>query len=114
VLDKGTPVTGAVVERQFEWNNDMVSDSATIGADGGFSLPVVTRKPSFLDRLLPSEPMVKQTILITHGGKSHKAWVHFKRNYDDNGEIGRPIQMTCRLEREPERQGEVLGICESQ
>jgi hypothetical protein len=112
VLDNGKPVAGAVIERQFEWNNEKLTDTATTGAQGGFSLPPVTRQSSFMDRLLPSEPMVKQTILIKHAGRAYKAWFHFKRNYDDNGEIGRPIQMTCRLEREPERHGEVFGICE--
>lgn len=112
VLENGKPVAGALVERQFEWNSETVSDSATTGMDGAFSLPAVLRKSSFLDRFLPSEAMVKQTILIKSDGKSYKAWFHFKRNYDDNGEIGKPIHMTCRLEREPERHGEVFGICE--
>ncbi len=113
VVFKGAPVAGAVVERQYEWNDEKLGDRATTAADGGFKLPVVTRKSSFMDRFLPSEPMVKQTILITHEGKTHKAWFHFKRNYDDNGELGgRPIRMTCRLESEPEKRGEVFGICE--
>jgi hypothetical protein len=113
VLLQGKPVAGAVVERQFEWNNETSSDRVSSGADGNFSFAAVTRKTSFMDRLLPSEPMVKQTILILHDGKSHKAWHHFKRNYDNNGELGgRAIRMTCRLEREPERRGEVFGICE--
>ena len=59
--------------------------------------------------------MVKQTILTVHEGKSYKAWYFFKRNYKDNGELdGRPIQMVCRLEREPAKHGEVFGICELQ
>jgi hypothetical protein len=113
VLLQGKPVAGAVVERQFEWDNEKAADRVSTGADGSFSLPAVTRKSSFMERFLSSEPMVKQTILVTHEGKAHKAWFHFKRNYDDNGELGgRPIRMTCRLESEPKRRGEVFGICE--
>lgn len=113
VLKQGSPVAGAVVERQFEWNEEKGSDRATSAADGSFSMPAIERKSSFLDRLLPSEAMVKQTILITYEGKTHKAWYLFKRNYEDMGELaGRPIRMTCRLEREPEKHGDVFGICE--
>ncbi len=113
VVLQGKPVAGAVVERQFEWNNATVSDRVNSGDDGRFAFAAVVRKSSFMDRLLPSEPMVKQTIVILHEGKSHKAWHHFKRNYDDNGELGgRAIRMVCPLEREPERRGEVFGICE--
>jgi hypothetical protein len=62
---------------------------------------------------MPHEPLVKQTITIIHGGTSYKAWVLFKRDYDDNGELdGKPIVMTCRLGSEPRRRGEVFGICE--
>lgn len=113
VLLQGKPVSGALLERQFEWNNEIIIDRVNSAADGSFSFAAVTRKSSFMDRLQPSEPMVKQTILILHDGKSHKAWYHFKCNYDDNGELsGRAINMICRLEREPERRGEVFGICE--
>lgn len=115
VLEQGRAVLGAVIERQVEWNDEKSTDRANTAADGSFVLPALTRKASLLDRLLPSEPMVKQTILILHEGKTYKAWYFFKRNYKDNGELdGRPIQMVCRLEREPAKHGEVFGICELQ
>ena len=114
VLLAGKPIQGAVVERDFRWawKDENGRDNATTDASGDFSLPAVVRS-SFLGSLLPHEPMVRQTILITYGGKTYKAWMFDKGNYADNGELqGRPIVMTCRLETEPQRRGEVYGICE--
>ena len=114
VLEQGEPVAGAVVEREFRWawKDETGTDRATSGADGSFSLPAIERS-SFLGSLLPHEPMVRQTILIRHGGKTYKAWMFDKGNYDNNGELkGRPIVMVCRLENAPKKTGEVFGICD--
>lgn len=113
VLLDGQPVAEAVVERQFEWNDERGRDTTITGSDGRFALPSIERKSGFLDRVLPSEPLVKQTISISHGGKAHQAWYFFKRNFRNNGELdGRPIRLTCRLEAEPVKRGEVFGIGE--
>lgn len=114
VLQDGKPVSGAAVDREFEWawKSETGRDGTTTDANGAFALPDITRK-SLFGSLLPHEPLVKQTITITHAGKTYKAWVMFKRDYDENGELnGKPIVMTCRLETEPQRRGEVFGICE--
>lgn len=114
VMHAGQPVAGAVVEREFRWawKEENGKDVVTTDAAGEFRLPAIERN-SLLGAVLPHEPMVRQTILIKHAGKTHKAWLFDKSNYDDNGELkGKPIRLTCRLESQPVRRGEVFGICE--
>jgi hypothetical protein len=115
VLLNGQPVAGARVERSWVWKrpDDVASDSALTDAEGRFSLPAVVDK-GWLTGLFPHEAQIKQTILIQHSGRSHKAWMASKRNYDANGELaGKPIRLRCRLEAEPgEVAPKVFGICE--
>lgn len=113
VLSDGQPVAGATIERQWNWawKQEDGADRAVTGADGSFALPLIERK-SFLGGVLPHEPMVRQTILIHHGGQTWKAWMYDKGNYDRDGEIGRPIVMTCRLESPLHHTGTVYGICD--
>ncbi len=113
VLQDGKPVAGAVVEREFRWawKQENGTDTALTDAQGGFRFPAIERS-SLMGSLLPHQPNVRQTILIKHGGKTHKAWMFDKKNYRAEGEIGRPIVMTCRLESEPTHHGDVYGICE--
>ena len=114
VLLNGSPVAGAVVEREWKWawKDETGSDRAATAADGQFTLPLVERG-SLLGSLLPHTPSVRQTILIKHEGKRYKAWMFDKEDYKLNGELqGKPIRITCRLETQPVRRGEVFGICE--
>ena len=115
VLQDGKPVAGAVVEREFRWSwkEETGTDSTQTNAAGEFRFPVIERS-SLMGSLLPHEPIVRQTILIKHGGKTHKAWMFDKRNYRPEGEIGRPIVMSCRLEAELHHTGDVYGICDLQ
>jgi len=109
----GKPVAGAVLEREFRWawKQETGTDTTQTDAAGKFRFQAIERS-SFMGSLLPHEPNVRQTILIKHGGKVFKAWVFDKGNYLANGEIGKAIVMTCRLENEPAHQGDVFGICE--
>lgn len=114
VLDHGQPVAGATIERSYKWawNGKKGGDQTTTDAAGKFALPVIWGS-SFTGSILPHEPFIDQTILIKHGGKSYDAWLLFKRSYRENSELdGRPIDLVCRLEAEPDRHGEVFGICE--
>ena len=114
VLDHGVPVEGATIERSYDWGwkNQSGSDNTLTGENGEFALPAIWGW-SILGSLLPHEPFVTQTILITHGGKSYKGWLMDKRGYEENDELdGRPISVTCRLDTEPARHGKVFGICE--
>ncbi len=113
VTQAGKPVAGALVEREFRWawKQETAVDSTQTNAAGQFSLPTIERG-TLMGSLLPHEPNIRQTILIKHAGKTHKAWMFDKGNYKPLGEIGKPIVMTCRLEAEPTHRGEVFGICE--
>ena len=115
VLQGGKPVAGAVLEREFRWawKQETATDRAETNAAGEFSFPAIERS-SLMGSLLPHEPNVRQTILIKHAGKTHKAWMFDKRNYKADGEIGKPIRITCRLEAEPHHSGDVYGICDLQ
>jgi hypothetical protein len=114
VMQDGKPVVGAVIERKFKWGwkDETGTDRATTGAQGEFSLPAIERS-SLLGSLLPHEVVIDQTMVIQHDGKTYKAWALFKRDYDNNGELdGRPIRITCHLDKPPARRGNVFGICE--
>ena len=116
VLEHDQPVAGATIERTYEWRwkNESGRDEVRTDAQGGFSLPAITRG-SLFGALLPHEPFVRQTILIHHAGRTYKGWMLNKGEYAENGELGgRPISLVCRLEAAPEHHGEVYGICEPQ
>ena len=115
VLDqRGQPVPGAQIERSYSWTwkKQQGTDQASTDAQGRFQFPAM-QGSSFFGGFLPHEPMVEQTILIHHGGKTYKAWMFDKRNYEQNGELaGKPIVLSCSLETEPRHSGKVFGICE--
>ncbi len=116
ITRNGTPVAGAKVTRDFQWSmkRESGSDTTMTDAAGRFSLPDITRRS--LMAMFPHEPVVRQTITIQIDSTSYKAWAYFKRNYDDNGELRRPIRLNCRLETEPASRpasyGEIFGICD--
>lgn len=116
ITHNGAPVAGAKVERSFNWGmkDETGGDATVTDAQGHFSLPTITRR-SWMS-FLPHEPVVQQTIIVHVEGSSYKAWMYFKRNYDDNGELGRPIRLTCRLESDPAARpasyNTVFGICD--
>jgi len=111
VLDHGKPVPGAAIMRTWNWawKESGGSDTTYTDAGGRFSLPEVTGS-SFFGRFMPHEPYVTQGIVIKHGGHEYVAWRTVKRNYEPDGELGRPAHLTCRLEAEPVRGGKVFGI----
>ena len=114
VLLNNQPVPGAVVEREFRWSwkDETGKDEITTGPSGEFKFPAIHRN-SLLGSLMPHQPVIRQTILIRHGDQTYKAWMFDKLNYDENGELkGKPIVLSCRLETEPKRTGEVFGICD--
>jgi hypothetical protein len=114
VLHDGKPVAGALIEREWKWawKDEAGADRVITAPDGSFSLPMVERS-SLLGSLLPHTPSVRQTILIKHAGTTYKAWMFDKEEYANNGELkGKPIRITCRLENQPSRHGDVFGICE--
>jgi hypothetical protein len=112
VLEHGTPVAGAEIERTYTWawKEVTATDAAKTDAQGRFSLPPVTAT-SILGSLLPHEPVVTQQIVIRNNGVLYRAWAFTKHNYRENGELGRPLNLTCRLEGPPAFHGDVFGLC---
>lgn len=113
VIDYGQPVAGATIERELNWawGNETKTDRVVSDAAGRFSLPKIEPR-SLLGSILPHEPSIRQTILIHAGGATHKAWMFDKGKYGANGELHRPVVLTCPLDREPQRQGDVYGNCD--
>lgn len=116
VVQKGQPVKGAVVEREYfwHWKDTREKLQAETNANGEFHFADVTAT-SHLGRLLPHEPVVQQTIRITHQGQTYTAWAFDKADYDANSELeGKPISLICDLDQPPGHRGprdRVYGIC---
>lgn len=114
VVQNGKPVAGAKVVRQYvwQWNDKKVVEEVSTDNSGNFSFKQATQS-SFLTSIFPHEPVVSQDILIFHEDKKYEAWVFSKHNYDDNGELGKPINLICELTDKPGRHvsKDVYGIC---
>jgi hypothetical protein len=84
----GKPVSGAVVTRDchWGWRDEKIHHTVTTDAAGNFVFPEVVRK-SFAASWLPHEPVIKIDVLIAYEGKSYKAFLTTKRNYNRNGEF---------------------------
>lgn len=119
VVQKGKPVEGAVVEREYFWHlkDQQVVEEVKTNAKGEFEFPEATGS-SFLGSFLPHEPNVRQTIQIKLGGQTYMAWAYYKSNYDRFSELGgKPISLVCDLDAKPSHKGpnnKVYGICELQ
>lgn len=113
VTQGGKPVEGATVAREYHWAwaDKTGKDQTRTNAQGEFSLPELT-DTSLSAKLLPHEPMVKQTVVIQHNGKTYQAWFHLRHDYEANTELGKPISVVCDLDKEPARHGDYFGICE--
>lgn len=71
VLLNGQPVQGAEVISSYDWSakDEKKSNAVTTDKNGLFSFPEWTSQ-SFLSLVFPIEPVVDQTIIIQHKGKS--------------------------------------------
>ena len=112
VLKDGKPVQGAEVIEKVEWpGNEVPPQRAVTDEKGVFSFPAIERNAG-LRRLIPSQPMVHQTIVIHYQGVEYEAWMHGKDNYEPNTELdGRPLNFVCELTHQPEIEGTHYGIC---
>ncbi|MER2520539.1 MAG: DUF6795 domain-containing protein [Bdellovibrionales bacterium] len=99
----GKPVEGADVERQYEWawGGKTFTDKVVTDANGAFHFSPAF-KSMILGSVLPHQPVITQTINITHDQKSVRVWAYAKMLYDENSELGgKPIKISCYLDREP-------------
>lgn len=98
VTSDGRPVEGAVVERSWSWvSGEPRTDTVTTDARGRFAFPALFAR-SMMRSILPMEPVVQQRIMIRHGDEEYVGYDFVKRNYDENGEFGRPLDLACGLE----------------
>jgi hypothetical protein len=114
VLLNGQPVSGAEVERSWEWawNSSKGEDKVKTDASGRFAFAAVAQSAG-TSKFMPHEPVVFQNVVIRHQGKSYVAWQFTKHNYDDNGELkGKALSMHCELSKAPVDNGRYFGICE--
>jgi hypothetical protein len=49
---------------------------------------------------MPIEPNIAQRIGVYENGQENIAWLMGKNNYDENGEIGRPLVLDVELTRD--------------
>lgn len=113
VLLGGKALSGLVLERSVEWDDTTFADKTTTDDNGNFSFPIVSRDPSWLSWLLPSEPMAKQTIGAAFKNQNLKIWFYLKRNWALNSENdGKPIRVECHIDQEPKKHGKVFGLCQ--
>ena len=114
VTEGGEAAHGVRLERTWlwGWNSRAGSDVAVTGPDGRFRFPAVTGR-SVLASMLPHQPSTDQTIAAHGPDGPAEIWRASKSNYDMNGELsGRPINVTCHLDREPSADGLFWGTCE--
>jgi len=116
----GTCVTGrragAELIRTVVWseNETEIPPQGTVTDEKGiFRFPAIERA-AWLRRLIPSQPMMHQTIVIRYQGAEYVAWEHGKDSYDANTELdGRPMKLVCELNRQPDMEGTHYGICKA-
>ncbi|MEX3957552.1 DUF6795 domain-containing protein [Trinickia sp. EG282A] len=115
VLMDGKPVQGAELVEQVIWSeneNEIPPQRCTTDARGAFRFPAIERRAG-LRRLIHSQPVVLQRIVIRYRGGEYIGWRNGKTSWDANTELdGRPIELVCELDREPGHEGTHYGICQ--
>lgn len=113
VLLDGKPVSGAEVEHFYHWDGPDKSNRITVktDAEGWFSVDAIYDDAA-MTYFLPTSPSIQQELTIRHEGREYEAYLVFKENYDENGELGgKPLSLVCDLDDEPGNDGGFYGIC---
>jgi len=107
----GKPQPGVRIERKWTWNGESSGDETTTAADGSFRFPDAT-STSLMAAILPHEPVISQDV-IAHGPDGPVTlWGATKHSYARNAELdGRPIDVKCRIDIEPNSDGPFWGTC---
>lgn len=109
----GVPQADIQVVRSWRRNpEDAPTVDATVtDADGSFHFPAVTTT-SFMASFLPGTPVIAQEISAQGPNGDVMLWKTVKTNFGDNGELdGRPLNLECRLDAEPDGEGPAWGTC---
>lgn len=112
VISGGQPAGGIRITRSLNWGwgSEVITDETTTAGDGRFGFPKVTRR-SLTAGIIPHTPSIAQE-MIAHGPSGPvNIWFADKANYDDGGELGRPVSVVCHLDREPSADGLFWGTC---
>lgn len=98
VTRNGAPVANAEVSRTYNWGwlDSADSDSTRTDAQGRFSFDAVWKR-TMMHGVLPLHRSVMQEIFVRVDGKEYRAWSFSKPNFDDLGEVGRPLELNCEL-----------------
>lgn len=114
VLEDGNPVQGAKVERYYKWgggSNRPIRNMVKTDKQGKFNFPA-TYEYSIIASIFPIQPSINQKIIIQYQSKSYEAYLFWKNNYQENGELdGKPLQLVCDLKNEASREGGFYGVC---
>jgi len=113
VSESGQPVAGVRLTRTWKWawNGDTGRDVTESGTDGRFHFPEVTGRSLFAS-VMPHEPSITQEIIAERVNGPLSIWFTGKLNYERNGELGRPLDMICHIDREPQSSRLYSGTCE--
>ncbi len=119
LFNTGEPVANATVTRRvsWHWGNLDETESTTTDDKGTFSFPEKTAV-SFTAKLLPHEPVIKQSVMFSVDGIDYEGWIYTKHNYDNRGEFqGKALIFTCELSEKPKYRKTygvhgAFGICQ--
>ena len=114
VTQGGKPVSGVKIIRTAELNDKTYTDTTITDAQGRYHFDA--RFTRSVNSILPVEPFIPQIMTIRYNNKDYPGWKMNKRNYDVNGEIDQPLDLSCDLADEPmvkeQRIGpNVFGLC---
>jgi hypothetical protein len=109
----GNPQAGIRVVRSWKRTpeDEPMIDETVTSPSGAFSFPAATGTRPMAGRL-PGTPVIRQEITAFGPDGPVTLWKAVKTNLDPNGELeGRPLNLECRIDVEPNGDGPVWGTC---
>lgn len=103
----GKPVAGAEVVRTAILNDKTYTDTVTTDAQGRYHFDA--RFTKSMNSILPVEPFIPQLVTIRFNNQEYPGWKMNKRNYDVNGEIDQPLNLSCELSEQPDVKEQKIG-----
>lgn len=113
VVKDGQPVAGVEIVQNIyaQPETDFAPAVSVSAADGRFHFPEVTRPKGLLSLLpLPGDVTIIQELTVRWNGEDIPGWTNAKRDFERNGETGKPLNFRCDLDRAGD--DSKSGICE--